>query len=153
MGGTSSRRGTAGHACTLKHAQCSMAPRHVGGPARTSSAGHVVLRAVTDTGANASASGASVRGTGEHRHDGSVTDVRVGIGHTRASQHATDASLDYTSGVISASISRILGASAGCCCSGGVGHLVYTEIKLPFHRRWKVLSSRDRTTYTKCTLS
>lgn len=131
----------------MHQADCPVATRHVGGPARTKSAGHVVLRAVTDTGANASAGGASVRGTGEHRHDGSVTDVRVGIGHTRAGQHTTDTGLDNTGGVVSASISCILGATAGSCGSGRVGHLVHADIKIPFHRRWKVLSSRDRTTY------
>jgi len=136
----------------MHQADCSMATRHVGGPARTKSAGHVVLRAVTDTGANASACGASVRGTGEHRHDGSVTDVRVWVGHTRTGQHTTDARLNDTGGVLSASVGCILGATAGSCGSGRVGHLVHTEKKVPFHRRWKVLSSviEQRTRSVRC---
>ena len=115
-----------------------------------------MLRTVTDTGANASAVCAHVVWTIEDAAlDGSVTqswatgdDVRVRatpcwVCKVQAGQHSTDTRLDDTSGPGSTRRIGIIGASScirvrrttSSCCSGGVGHLIYANIKVPDHEK------------------
>ena len=77
---------------------------------------------MADPGTNTSAVCAHVVWTSEHCHDGSATDVCVGVCKVHAGQHTADTCLDDPSALIR--------HATGCCCFGRVGHLVYREIKV-----------------------
>jgi len=108
----------------------------------------IVFRTMADTGTNASAVCAHVVWTIEDAAlDGSVTQSSatgddVGVRATpcwvckvQAGQHTTDTRLDDTSVPGASGCKRNSIATTRCCCSGGVGHLIYTNIKVPHHEK------------------